>query len=195
MSSLMRAQHYFSELGRLLAATEVTNSSGESLDFQEATDRAAQFIHSLRQRSGVVAIIGNGGSSAIASHMQNDLVAASLRAVCMHDPAILSATANDFGYERSFERPMNHWVQKGDVLIAISSSGQSHNILNAVQKASQNNGYIITMSGFKKDNPLRQLGDLNFYVPDAVYGTVESVHGCIGHYLTDLIQQIAQMEV
>ncbi|NQT72546.1 MAG: SIS domain-containing protein [Chloroflexi bacterium] len=77
------------------------------------------------------------------------------------------------------------WVTQADLLVAISSSGRSNNILRAVRAASRRGCSVITLSGFDVDNPLRSLGDLNFYISSQTYGYVESAHSVLTHFLTD----------
>ena len=131
-------------------------------------------------------LIGNGGSAAIASHMQNDLCkAVGVRAMVFNEPSLLTALSNDHGYGCVFERPTELWADNGDLLLAISSSGQSENILRAVRASVAQGCQVITFSGFGADNPLRRMGHLNFYVPSQVYGYVELVHSTLAHFLTD----------
>lgn len=101
------------------------------------------------------------------------------------EASALTALANDYGYECVFERPVELWADADDLLVAISSSGQSENILRAARAASARNCRVITLSGFSADNPLRRLGNLNFYVPSPEYGYVELAHSVITHFLTD----------
>ena len=98
---------------------------------------------------------------------------------------VLTARANDFGYASVFERPIELWADLGDLLLTVSSSGQSDNILRAINAARNKQCKIITFSGFNADNPSRGLGDLNFYVPSNVYGFVESSHTSLLHFLTN----------
>lgn len=84
-----------------------------------------------------------------------------------------------------FERQVEWWAAPGDVLIAISSSGKSENILRAVAAAHARGCKTITMSGFGADNPLRKSGYLNFYVASPYYGYVELAHAALASYLTD----------
>jgi D-sedoheptulose 7-phosphate isomerase len=100
---------------------------------------------------------------------------------------LLTALANDNGYENAFQRLVDLWADPGDVLVAISSSGRSANILNACAAARVRGASLITFSGFGADNPLRTHGDLNFYVANASYGPVESAHAVLAHHLTDRV--------
>lgn len=119
-------------------------------------------------KSSHIYIIGNGGSASIASETANRFWKfCRFKSMAFNDPAILTSTANDMGWERVFELPLNTFAENGDVLIAISSSGESPNIINAVTVAKSKGLATITLSGFKPDNRLRQMGILNFYVPRA----------------------------
>ncbi len=139
-----------------------------------------------RDHQGVVHLVGNGGSASVAAHAQNDLVkACGLRALCYQDVPLLTAFANDHGYENGYSDALSIWLNPQDVLIAISSSGASPNILNAVRLAKTIRVAVVTCSGFSPNNALRELGDLNFYVPSDDYGQVELTHAALLHCLTD----------
>ena len=81
--------------------------------------------------------------------------------------------------------PVRQWSQPGDLLITVSSSGGSENILRAATSARELGCRVITLTGFKPDNPSRKLGDLNFYVDSSEYGFVETAHAALTHFLTD----------
>lgn len=180
-----RATSYFRKLSELLLSLQVTAGEGTVLSLDEGADKAVDLILST-SASGKVMLIGNGGSLAIASHMQNDLCkAVGVRAMVFNEPPLLTALANDHGYGCVFERPAELWSDSGDLLLAISSSGQSENILGAVRASVARGCQVITFSGFGADNPLRYMGHLNFYVPSQVYGYVELVHSALAHFLTD----------
>jgi len=95
--------------------------------------------------------------------------------------------ANDFGYEYVYEKGIEMFADQGDILIAISSSGNSENIIRATNKAKEKGCKTITLSGFKEDNKLRELGDINIYIPKEHYGYVELCHQIILHMITDTI--------
>lgn len=135
-----------------------------------------------------IMFIGNGGSAAIAGHMAADYSnAGKFKAVCFNDGALLTCLANDYGFENVFARAIDMHAQQGDVLIAISSSGKSADILNGVKKAKEKQCAVITLSGFTADNPLSNSGDVNIYVPSASYGIVEVSHYFILHCILDHI--------
>jgi D-sedoheptulose 7-phosphate isomerase len=136
----------------------------------------------LIQASRNIWLIGNGGSAAIASHIAVDFTKnAAIPAMAFNDASLLTCYANDFGYERAFGQAVMDKAKHGDCLIAISSSGQSKNIINAVEAARLLSLNVLTLSGFKADNPLRAMGDVNLYVPAHDYGTVEITHLAILH--------------
>jgi len=180
------ATAYFEAVARLLAAMEVTDANGGGIEVDIATDDVAQTIRRVRAAAKKIILIGNGGSASIAGHMEMDLCnRVGVRAHVFNDPPVLTALANDHGYESAFERMVRLWAEPGDCVVAISSSGQSENILRGVGAARERACEVVTFSGFKPDNPLRARGDRNFYVPSCDYGEVEVAHHTLGHYLTD----------
>ena len=107
-------------------------------------------------------------------------------ALAFNDGAALTCLGNDLGYEQVFARQIELHAHKGDLLVAISSSGASSNILNAVKSAQKCACKVFTMSGFSGDNALRSMGDINLYVPSTEYGFVEIAHLCLGHAMLDI---------
>ena len=132
--------------------------------------------------------IGNGGSSAIASHMTADFMKnGGMNTYSLYDNAVTTCMGNDYGYEYIFSRPMEFLVREGDLLVAISSSGNSQNIINAINVAKAKGASVITLTGFCPDNKAKQLGDINVYVPCEKYGIVESIHNLILQQIVDMI--------
>jgi len=125
-----------------------------------------------------VIIAGNGASSSIASHVSIDLTkSAGITCMNFNEPNLITCFANDYGYSRWVEKAISAYGKSGDVFIAVSSSGQSENILNGCRSAREMNfSSVITLSGFKEDNPLRALGDVNLWVNSGIYNIVENVH-------------------
>ena len=156
-------------------------------DIDRDMDRAIAAIHEL-PTGGAVHLIGNGGSAAVVAHTQNGFQqACGIRALVHQDIPTLTAFANDKGYDDAYASSLDVWVQRGDVLIAVSSSGASPNIIAAVEVARRRGAFVITCSGFNSTNPLRHCGDVNFYVPSDKYGYVELTHEALLHCLTDRI--------
>jgi D-sedoheptulose 7-phosphate isomerase len=183
-----KAISHFKHLYDLLLNMQVTDGQGAALSLDEGAGKAVDIILSVGVDSRKVMVIGNGGSAAIASHMQSDLCkAAEVRAMVFNEVPLLTALTNDHGYQYVFERPVSLWADTGDLIVAISSSGKSDNILRAVRAAMARGCRSITLSGFSVDNPLRHLGDVNFYVPSPDYGYVESAHAVLAHFLTDCV--------
>lgn len=147
-----------------------------SIDIELLT-KAIDLILSAHKRGEKVIIAGNGGSAAIASHISVDLTRNSkVRAINFNEADLITCFANDYGYEKWLEKAIEFYADIDDVLILISSSGQSKNIINAALKAKELGLSVITLSGFDADNPLKRIGDINFWVDSKVYNIVESVH-------------------
>jgi D-sedoheptulose 7-phosphate isomerase len=180
--------NYFHMLADLLCSTDVTAANGTSLEFDEAVNwmmNRARFAHSAGNK---LIFVGNGGSAAIASHMATDYSKnGGVRSLALNDPSMLTCLGNDLGYERVFAKQIQLHARAGDLLIAISSSGGSPNILNAVDAAQAAGCSVITLSGFKPDNPLRRKGEVNFYIASNRYGFVEIAHLTICHAILDFL--------
>jgi D-sedoheptulose 7-phosphate isomerase len=185
---------YFEQLTALSRAFAVTDREGEVLSFSDGIRQAEALVTQAEQRGSKLFFIGNGGSAAIASHQAIDYLRnGGIPALAFNDGALLTCLGNDLGYEQVFSKPLSMLANPGDVLIAISSSGQSANILAGARQASERGCRVITLSAFRPDNPLRQLGDLNFYVPTMAYGWAEISHLSICHCLLDSL--IAKRQV
>jgi D-sedoheptulose 7-phosphate isomerase len=184
-------ERYFEEYVRLLRAIEVTDAQGNTMSFATGVRQAIGLLRERTSQGCKIMFIGNGGSAAIASHFALDYWhAGGMRSIAFNDGLQLTCLSNDHGYEQVFAMPIRMFADAGDVLVAISSSGSSVNILNGVAAARERRCYAVTLSGFDPDNPLRPLGDFNFYVPARHYGYVESVHEIVLHCLLDLAKQM-----
>jgi D-sedoheptulose 7-phosphate isomerase len=150
---------------------------------------AKDILVTAQKKKKKVLVIGNGGSAAIASHMSVDLTkSAKIRAINFNEADLLTCFSNDFGYEHAYAKAIEYYGDEDDVLIAISSSGKSANILNAVKKARETNfKCIITFSGMSPENPLYQHGDINFWVDSKAYNIIENTHQIWMLSLVDLI--------
>ena len=187
------ATAYFERLAEAWQALEVTGPDRELVPVEEAARRTVETILSVRSAGGKVMLVANGGSAAIVSHMQNDLCkAVGVRAIVFNEAPLLTALTNDEGYDQAFQRCVDLWAAPGDLLFAISSSGRSENILRAVEAARTHGCSVITLAGFAPDNPLRQMGDLNFYVPSQTYGCVELAHATLTHFLSDCARTLVR---
>lgn len=155
---------------------------------EQALAQAVELAKQAKKDRKTIFFIGNGGSAAIASHMAADwLKNGGMRAMCFNDGALLTCLANDLGYEKAFSRPLSIQANPGDLLVAISSSGQSKSITNAASVAGDHGMGIITLSGFAADNPLNGMGEVNFHVASDEYGVVEVAHHAICHAILDQV--------
>ena len=151
--------------------------------------KVADLIKVISAKGNKVLIFGNGGSAAISSHFSVDLTKnAGVRCVNCNEADLITCFSNDYGYERWVEKAVDFYGDEGDLLIVISSSGSSKNMLNGV-KAARNGKFnaVITFSGFKEDNPLHQLGDINLWVDSKAYNFVENMHQVWLLAMVDLI--------
>ena len=132
----------------------------------------------VRNNKKKVLIFGNGGSAAIASHVSVDLTKnARLRCLNFNEADLITCFANDYGFEHWVEKAIDFYGDDGDLLIVISSSGRSENMLNGVKAARNGNFHsVVTLSGFDEDNPLNQLGDINLWSNSKSYNFVENIH-------------------
>lgn len=160
----------------------------EKLDCNEIAAFVSS-IMSARERGVRVFFIGNGGSAATASHFANDL---SIGSRCWERPyrvssltdnqAIITAIANDYGYEEIFVLQLKTMATPGDVLVAISASGNSSNLIKAVNFANKQDITTISLTGFD-GGTLRPLCDLGVHIetPKGEYGPVEDIHMVLDH--------------
>ncbi len=140
-------------------------------------NQAIEMIKLTSQNGGKTIIAGNGGSAAIASHVSVDLTKnAKLRAINFNEANLLTCLSNDYGYERWLEKAIDFYADSRDLIILISSGGTSKNIINGGRRAKNIGLKVITFSGFNSDNPLRQLGDINFWVDSKAYNIIEMTH-------------------
>ncbi len=151
-------------------------------------EKCVEVLKETKSHNTTIYLIGNGGSSAVAEHMAIDLTKnAGLKSMAISGTPMLTTFSNDYGYENVFKKAIEIFSNKGDILIAISSSGTSKNILNACRTAKEKGLFVITLSGFEEDNPLRTMGDINFYVKTKAFGFLEVLHGFILHHINDSI--------
>ena len=184
MTSLL--DRYLAALARVLAETEATDAAARPMVADGAVSRVVETLAVVRADAAKVMFVGNGGSAGIASHMAIDFLKnGGLTAMAFNDGAALTCLGNDLGYEEVFARQIEAHGRPGDLLFAISSSGRSSNILRAVAAARARGCSVVTLSGFGADNPLRRLGDVNFYLASDQYGFVEIGHQALIHAILD----------
>jgi D-sedoheptulose 7-phosphate isomerase len=140
----------------------------------------------IQNKKNRIYLVGNGGSAAIASHSAIDLLKnGNIPATAFNDASLLTCISNDIGFEDVFAKPIEMLAREGDLVICISSSGRSANIIKAANTAKAKGCSVLTLSGFEPDNPLRTLGNINFFVPSFSYGFLEIIHQYILHCILD----------
>ena len=143
----------------------------------ESLVQAATMVLRTHGSGHKVILAGNGGSAAMASHVAVDLTkAAGIRAMNFNEADLLTCLANDYGYENWVAKALEFYADPGDLVILISSSGASQNMVNGAEQASAMGLAVVSLSGFSPDNPLRRLGDLNLWVASDSYNIVEMTH-------------------
>lgn len=163
---------------------DFSNNSADLKKIIKMTDE----IMRLSKKNKII-IAGNGGSASIASHFTVDLSKnTKIKCVNFNEPNLITCFANDFGYENWISNAVKIYANKKDILILISSSGKSRNILNAAFKAKKIGiSKIFTFSGFEKKNPLRSKGDINIWIDSKNYNYVENLHQFYLLAIVDLI--------
>ena len=153
-------------------------------------DNSISLINSCKNNNGKVYLVGNGGSSSIASHVSVDFAKiTNVQSDTFNNSNLITCFANDYGYENWVSEAIKAYTQKNDMLILISSSGTSKNIVNAAKYCNKNNIPLITLSGFKNDNPLSQLGNVNVHVNSNSYNYIEMSHHIILLAIVDIFAQ------
>lgn len=188
------SKNYFNYLKQLLDSVNLDSIS-----------RFVEEMFDARKNNNTVFVIGNGGSAATASHMANDFgvdvrkntnTKLPFRVLSLVDNAsVMSAIANDDGYEKLFVNQLQIHYRQGDKLIAISASGNSPNVVNAAKWVKEQGGKVISLVGFS-GGKLMELSDIAIYVKSqkGEYGPVEDIHMIMGHLLALWLQFMVQKE-
>tara|TARA_A100001011_G_scaffold229382_1_gene237506 strand:+ start:1154 stop:1693 length:540 start_codon:yes stop_codon:yes gene_type:complete len=159
-------ENYFSEISKSI----------KSANFNDL-EKASKIVNEASSNNKKIIIVGNGGSAAISSHVAVDFTkAAGIRAINFNEADLITCFANDYGYENWVSEALKSYADFGDVIVLISSSGESMNIINAANTARDMKNKILTFSGFSSSNPLRSLGDVNFWIDSRSYNYIEMTH-------------------
>lgn len=147
-------------------------------DIDEAVlETCSELAHQCKKSGGKIIIVGNGGSAAIASHLSVDLTKASkFRCINFNESSLLTCFSNDYGYEHWVEEALRAYADQNDLIILISSSGESMNMINGALYCQEKKLNLITLTGFEPGNKLRTLGSQNLYVASNHYNSVETAH-------------------
>jgi histidinol-phosphate phosphatase family protein len=184
-SAYLFAEHYSHELAQALATVDVA-----------AFDRASKVLGDAYDRDAAVFVCGNGGSASIANHLQCDHVKGVRVGTDLHtrvtslstNVEILSAIANDIGYDAVFEYQLESMARPGDVLVAVSSSGRSPNIVRALAWAEAHGMQTIAMTGFGGGGA-RTMAGVSIHVDAQNYGVIEDAHQACMHLLAQYARQ------
>ena len=153
-------------------------------------EKSVDLISKCKKNNGKVYIVGNGGSSSIASHVSVDFAkVANVPSDTFNNANLITCFANDYGHDNWVKEAIKAYINKNDMLILISSSGTSKNIVNAAQYCKDNKISLITLSGFDISNPLAQLGNINIHIPSEKYNFIEMSHHTILVAIVDVFAE------
>lgn len=150
-------------------------------------NKSVELIKLTKDRNNKNYIVGNGGSSSIASHVSIDFTkVAKVPSFTFNNANLITCFANDYDYEQWVTEAIKAYCLKDDLMILISSSGTSKNIVNAAEHCNKNNIKLITLSGFHSNNPLTKLGNVNFHIDSNDYNFIEMTHHIILVSIVDI---------
>ena len=153
-------------------------------------DQSVKLINNCKKNDSKVFIVGNGGSSSIASHVSVDFAkVANIPSDTFNNANLITCFANDYGHDNWIKEAIRAYTKNNDMLILISSSGSSKNIVNAAKYCKDNKISLITLSGFDINNPLAQLGNVNIHVPSEKYNFIEMSHHTILVSIVDIFAE------
>jgi D-sedoheptulose 7-phosphate isomerase len=174
------------KFSQIIGLTKISNEQNQPNDLEEALALLRERLFKLKNDHQNLYIVGNGGSAGVAAHAVTDFFnVAKIRATTLHESSLLTCMANDFGYENAVARMLAQLLNPNDVVIVISSSGNSMNMRNAASIACEKGAYVVTLTGFSDENPLRRLGHINIWLDSDDYGFVEVGHQFILHNIAD----------
>lgn len=184
-------QNYLDKIKEILDHIVVTGGQSERYEYSAGIDRIVEVLKNCKTQKGCLYICGNGGSAGIAQHMTADFLKnGGIRTYNMYGQSTITCISNDLTYEYVFCKQLEMLAGRNDILIAISSSGESENIKKAIHEMRRVGGVAITFTGFNEDNRIRRMGDFNIYVPAQHYGMVESIHNLILQQMVDEIVDV-----
>ena len=156
---------YFNELSKKISSVD-----------ESKLMNICKYMKSLNKNNKII-LAGNGGSASMASHVAVDITKfLKIRAVNFNEPNLLTCFSNDYGYENWVKEALKAYALKGDLVILISSSGQSKNLVKGALTAKKMGLKLVTLTGFKKNNPLSKIGDINLWADSKTYNIVEMTH-------------------
>ena len=137
----------------------------------------SQIIKEVKKKNKKIILVGNGGSAAMASHVSVDLTKlCKIRAINFNEADLLTCLSNDYGYENWVKKALSFYADKDDLLICISSSGESKNIINGAKFAKKIGCKVITLTGFNNNNRVKKIGNINLWTNSKNYNFIEMTH-------------------
>jgi len=174
----MNIANYLSEYRRLL----------EGPQWPGLIEKFKARVVEAREQGAKLMLAGNGASASIASHLATDFAKqGKVRAMAFNDANLITALGNDCGYENWIAKAVEIYANPKDVLILISSSGKSPNVVKAAHEAKARGLYVAAFTGFAQDNPLGAAADINFWVDSRSYNIVECTHMILLAGVVDLL--------
>lgn len=176
---------YFKEVYDGLNKTSVTYN-GKEITLAEGVGLWVDAARRIQENDGLMFFCGNGASCTMAEHMSHDWFQnGKVNTYTVSETAHLTAISNDVSYDDVFAYRIERILKESDILVTISSSGNSPNVIRAIEEAKKKGAFVVTVSGKNPDNKSRKMGDLNFHVPLDTYGLVESSHAVLIHCVLD----------
>ncbi len=152
--------------------------------------KIVKLIREIKKNKKKIILVGNGGSAAMASHVSVDLTKmCEIRAINFNEPDLLTCFSNDYGYENWVKQALYFHADKGDLLIAISSSGESKNIINGAKFAKKFGCKVVTLTGFSELNKVKKIGHVNLWLNSKNYNFIEMIHHT---WLLSIVDYIAK---
>ena len=150
-----------------------------------------KLLQKIKKNKKKVILVGNGGSAAMASHVSVDLTKmCKIRAINFNEADLLTCFSNDYGYENWVQKALSSYADRGDLVICISSSGESQNIIKGAKFAKKIGCKVVTLTGFNKNNKVRKIGDVNLWLDSKNYNLIEMIHHT---WLLSIVDYIAKV--
>ena len=181
-------QHYCEAHDTALAKLEITSLNGEEISHDRGFGDLCNLSAELAEKACQKYFVGNGASAAFANHMALDWSKnGGVPSHAFSSSPLLTAMGNDLGFDEAFSAPLGYYAKEGDLLVTISSSGNSANIIKSIEVAREKGMGVVTFSGLQPNNQSRKMGDLNFWVNSSSYNHIENVHQILLLSIVDLI--------
>ncbi len=184
-------REYLAGIASAMENMSVTDRNGNVVSQEKAILMCCELCQQAKTSKSSLFFVGNGASATMASHMAADFSKnCGCRAMAFNDIALMTAVSNDIHYDECFATPLSRFASEGDILVTVSSSGNSPNVVKVIERARDMGLAVITLSGMRADNRSRAMGDINFWLPADTYGLVEAGHQVLLHCWLDTFLEI-----